>query len=216
MPPPLLEPSLSGPASSIIKRLEAADPRRGRRNPYGMDIPQAKRAGLSCPSWLSGMVHSGPGPRKTGRKVFDGEYQGSATVRQPSSTTTSARRGSRGSDAQKPGHRPPEVGPRGDSFPDVPRYNNVNIMPILTGSALPGWRSLAAQNIIRDFLNGIFVVVEDHFSVGDVVKIGEYFGVVENFTSGPPIFRPRWKLHHHPQREDHRTVMPPSTGPRHR
>ncbi|GAB6281199.1 MAG: hypothetical protein STSR0007_14030 [Thermovirga sp.] len=59
----------------------------------------------------------------------------------------------------------------------------VNIMPILTGLGIAGLAiSLAAQNIIRDFLNGIFVVIEDHYSVGDVVKIGEYFGLVENFT----------------------------------
>lgn len=59
----------------------------------------------------------------------------------------------------------------------------VNIMPILTGLGIAGLAiSLAAQNIIRDFLNGIFVVIEDHYSVGDVVKIGEYFGVVESFT----------------------------------
>ncbi|HAK40637.1 MAG TPA: mechanosensitive ion channel family protein, partial [Synergistaceae bacterium] len=60
---------------------------------------------------------------------------------------------------------------------------NVNVMPILTGLGIAGLAiSLAAQNIIRDFLNGIFVVVEDHYAVGDVVKIGEYFGVVEYFT----------------------------------
>lgn len=60
---------------------------------------------------------------------------------------------------------------------------NVNIMPILTGLGIAGLAiSLAAQNIIRDFMNGIFVVVEDHYAVGDVVKIGEYFGVVEYFT----------------------------------
>lgn len=59
----------------------------------------------------------------------------------------------------------------------------VNIMPILTGLGIAGLAiSLAAQNIIRDFLNGIFVVIEDHYAVGDVVKIGEYFGVVETFT----------------------------------
>jgi len=59
----------------------------------------------------------------------------------------------------------------------------VNIMPILTGLGIAGLAiSLAAQNIIRDFLNGIFVVIEDHYAVGDVVKIGEYFGLVENFT----------------------------------
>jgi len=59
----------------------------------------------------------------------------------------------------------------------------VNIVPILTGLGIAGLAiSLAAQNIIRDFLNGIFVVIEDHFAVGDVVKIGQYFGLVENFT----------------------------------
>ncbi len=58
-----------------------------------------------------------------------------------------------------------------------------NIMPILTGLGIAGLAiSLAAQNIIRDFLNGIFVVIEDHYAVGDVVKIGEYFGVVEYFS----------------------------------
>lgn len=59
----------------------------------------------------------------------------------------------------------------------------INIMPVLTGVGIAGLAiSLAAQNIIRDFLNGIFVIMEDHYAVGDVVKIGEYFGTVERFT----------------------------------
>ena len=59
----------------------------------------------------------------------------------------------------------------------------INIVPILTGLGIVGLAlSLAAQDIIRDFLNGIFVVIEGHYAVGDVVKIGEYFGLVENFT----------------------------------
>ncbi len=59
----------------------------------------------------------------------------------------------------------------------------INIMPVLTGVGIAGLAiSLAAQNIIRDFLNGIFVILEDHYAVGDVVKIGEYFGTVERFT----------------------------------
>lgn len=59
----------------------------------------------------------------------------------------------------------------------------INIIPILTGLGIVGLAlSLAAQDIIRDFLNGIFVVIEGHYAVGDVVKIGEYFGLVENFT----------------------------------
>lgn len=59
----------------------------------------------------------------------------------------------------------------------------IDIMPVLTGLGLAGLAvSLAAQNIIRDFMNGIFVILEDHYSVGDVVKIGEHFGTVERFT----------------------------------
>jgi small conductance mechanosensitive channel len=59
----------------------------------------------------------------------------------------------------------------------------IDIMPVLTGLGIAGLAiSLAAQNIIRDFLNGIFVIIEDHYAVGDVVKIGEYFGTVERFT----------------------------------
>lgn len=59
----------------------------------------------------------------------------------------------------------------------------IDIVPVLTGLGLAGLAiSLAAQNIIRDFMNGIFVILEDHFSVGDVVKIGNHFGTVERFT----------------------------------
>lgn len=59
----------------------------------------------------------------------------------------------------------------------------IDIMPVLTGLGIAGLAiSLAAQNIIRDFLNGILVIIEDHYAVGDVVKIGEHFGTVQRFT----------------------------------
>lgn len=59
----------------------------------------------------------------------------------------------------------------------------VDVRSILTGLGIAGLAlSLAAQNIIRDFLNGIFIVFEDQFAVGDVVKIDVNSGVVEVFT----------------------------------
>lgn len=42
--------------------------------------------------------------------------------------------------------------------------------------------SLAAQNFVRDFLNGTLVLVEDQYVVGDFVTINGYGGVVERLT----------------------------------
>lgn len=39
-----------------------------------------------------------------------------------------------------------------------------------------------SQNVILDWINGIFILVERQFSVGDYVKIGEYAGEVQSIT----------------------------------
>ncbi len=55
--------------------------------------------------------------------------------------------------------------------------------PLLAGVGVVGLGlSLAAQNILRDFLNGLFIVVEDQYNVGDWVDIGSYSGTVESFS----------------------------------
>ena len=59
----------------------------------------------------------------------------------------------------------------------------LDVRSILTGLGIAGLAiSLAAQNIIRDFLNGTFILFEDQFAVGDVVKIDSNSGTVEMFT----------------------------------
>lgn len=56
----------------------------------------------------------------------------------------------------------------------------VNIAPLLAGAGLIGVAiSLASQNLIRDAINGFFIILEDQYAVGDVVGIGEATGVVE-------------------------------------
>jgi small-conductance mechanosensitive channel len=42
--------------------------------------------------------------------------------------------------------------------------------------------SLAAQNLLRDFLNGFLALVEDQYVVGDYVTIGTVSGLVEHMT----------------------------------
>jgi len=56
----------------------------------------------------------------------------------------------------------------------------VNIAPLLAGAGLIGVAiSLASQNLIRDAINGFFIILEDQYAVGDVVGVGDATGVVE-------------------------------------
>ncbi|MDR3164966.1 MAG: mechanosensitive ion channel family protein [Synergistaceae bacterium] len=59
----------------------------------------------------------------------------------------------------------------------------VDPKPLLAGIGVVGLGlSLAAQNILRDFLNGLFIVIEDQFNIGDFITIGSYSGTVESFS----------------------------------
>lgn len=42
--------------------------------------------------------------------------------------------------------------------------------------------SLAAQNLVQGAIKGFFIVLEDQFAIGDVVKIGDDAGLVENLN----------------------------------
>lgn len=57
---------------------------------------------------------------------------------------------------------------------------NISIAPII---ATLGVFSLAigvgAQSLVKDFINGFFIIFEDQYSVGDLVEIGDIEGVVE-------------------------------------
>ncbi len=60
---------------------------------------------------------------------------------------------------------------------------NVNLAPILAGAGIAGVAlGFGAQSMVRDFLAGIFIVIEDQYGVGDVVDVGEATGVVEEVT----------------------------------
>lgn len=59
----------------------------------------------------------------------------------------------------------------------------VNIGPLLTGVGIIGVAiSLGAQNLVKDMINGFFILLEDQFSVGDVITIGEASGFVERMN----------------------------------
>ncbi len=56
----------------------------------------------------------------------------------------------------------------------------VNLAPLLAGAGVAGIAlGFGAQQMVRDFLAGIFIVMEDQFGVGDVVDLGQATGSVE-------------------------------------
>ena len=58
---------------------------------------------------------------------------------------------------------------------------NVDIGAILTSAGIvAAGLAFGAQNIVKDILNGIFMVFEDQLGVGDVITVGEISGTVED------------------------------------
>lgn len=59
----------------------------------------------------------------------------------------------------------------------------VEIGPLLAGAGIVGLAvGFGAQTIVKDFLTGIFLIMEDAVSVGDTVRIGEWSGKVEEMS----------------------------------
>ncbi len=59
----------------------------------------------------------------------------------------------------------------------------INFGPLLASAGIAGVAiGLAAQNIVKDMLNGILILIEDQFNVGDTVRIAGLSGVVEAMT----------------------------------
>jgi small conductance mechanosensitive channel len=55
-----------------------------------------------------------------------------------------------------------------------------NVAPILAGAGIVGLAiGFGAQNFVKDFLAGIFMILEDQLGVGDVVDTGHATGTVE-------------------------------------
>jgi len=57
----------------------------------------------------------------------------------------------------------------------------VNVAPLLTSVGILGIAiGFGAQQLIRDFLAGIFITLEDQYGIGDVIETSEVVGTVES------------------------------------
>jgi small conductance mechanosensitive channel len=61
--------------------------------------------------------------------------------------------------------------------------NFVDIAPLLASVGVAGLAlGLGAQTLVKDFVGGAFILIENQYSVGDVVQLGEVSGSVEKIT----------------------------------
>lgn len=57
---------------------------------------------------------------------------------------------------------------------------SVNVAPLVASAGVVGVAlGFGAQNLVRDFLTGMFMLLEDQYGVGDIIDVGEASGTVE-------------------------------------
>ncbi|UCB52136.1 MAG: mechanosensitive ion channel family protein [Candidatus Zixiibacteriota bacterium] len=70
------------------------------------------------------------------------------------------------------------------------REVGVDIAPLLAGVGIAGLAiGFGAQTLVKDFLTGFFILMENQYRVGDVVKIGDHAGLVEKINMRTTILR---------------------------
>jgi small conductance mechanosensitive channel len=57
---------------------------------------------------------------------------------------------------------------------------NFNLAPLIASAGVVGVAlGFGAQNLVKDFLSGVFMLLEDQYGIGDVIDMGEAVGTVE-------------------------------------
>jgi small-conductance mechanosensitive channel len=65
-----------------------------------------------------------------------------------------------------------------------------SLAPLLATAGIGGLAvGFGAQSLVKDVISGFFILLEDQFGVGDMVKIGDFSGVVERMTLRATVLR---------------------------
>ncbi|MET0578811.1 MAG: mechanosensitive ion channel family protein [Ilumatobacteraceae bacterium] len=66
----------------------------------------------------------------------------------------------------------------------------VDLGPLIAGAGIAGVAlGFGAQNIVKDFLAGLFVLIEDQYGIGDTVDLGEASGTVQQISLRTTVLR---------------------------
>jgi moderate conductance mechanosensitive channel len=59
----------------------------------------------------------------------------------------------------------------------------IDIRPLLAGAGILGLAiGFGSQALVKDFVSGVFIILENQYNVGDVVKIGTFTGKVKKIS----------------------------------
>ncbi|MDO4929047.1 MAG: mechanosensitive ion channel family protein [Corynebacterium sp.] len=59
----------------------------------------------------------------------------------------------------------------------------VNVTPLIASAGVVGVAlGFGAQSLVKDFLSGIFMLIEDQYGVGDTIEVGSVVGTVEDVS----------------------------------
>src|SRR5438874_10955174 len=85
---------------------------------------------------------------------------------------------------------------------------DVDIKPLLASAGIAGLAvGFGAQTLVKDVINGFFILVENQYNVGDVVRIAGVKGSVEAMTMRRTVLRDAdGTLHVVPNRSEERRV----------
>jgi small-conductance mechanosensitive channel len=66
----------------------------------------------------------------------------------------------------------------------------IDIGPLIAGAGIAGIAlGFGAQSLVKDCLNGLFVLIEDQYGIGDIIDLGEAAGVVEEVSLRTTVLR---------------------------
>ena len=66
----------------------------------------------------------------------------------------------------------------------------INMGPLLASAGIAGLAiGFGAQTLVRDFINGFFILVENQYDIGDTIKIAAVQGAVEDMTLRRTVLR---------------------------
>lgn len=66
----------------------------------------------------------------------------------------------------------------------------IDITPILAGAGVIGLAiGFGAQTLVKDFVSGLFILIENQYGIGDKVKIGSFEGRVIRITMRSTVLR---------------------------
>jgi moderate conductance mechanosensitive channel len=73
---------------------------------------------------------------------------------------------------------------------EVLKYVGLDLAPLLASAGIAGLAiGFGAQTLVKDFINGFFVLLEDQYNIGDKVQLAGVKGTVEDMTLRRTVLR---------------------------